>query len=59
MLYEVITDLTGTDPDGAIPVDPCNPSGSEDFAGTTIGLDNDGDLHGLRRPLGQVRNNFV
>jgi len=26
-----------------MPTDPCNPSGSEDFAGSTEGLDNDGD----------------
>ncbi len=26
------------------PVDPCNPNGKEDFAGTARGLDNDGDL---------------
>jgi hypothetical protein len=26
------------------PTDPCNPNGEEDFAGTAIGLDNDGDL---------------
>lgn len=25
------------------PTDPCNPNGEEDFAGTFIGLDNDGD----------------
>lgn len=25
------------------PTNPCNPNGEEDFAGTTIGLDNDGD----------------
>jgi hypothetical protein len=25
-------------------IDPCNPAGSEDFAGSNIGLDNDGDL---------------
>ncbi len=25
-------------------IDPCNPDGSEDFAGSNIGLDNDGDL---------------
>ncbi len=27
----------------AMPNDPCNDNGSEDFAGATIGLDNDGD----------------
>ncbi|MGA9572623.1 MAG: hypothetical protein WBS20_01615, partial [Lysobacterales bacterium] len=27
----------------AMPTDSCNPSGSENFAGTTLGLDNDGD----------------
>jgi hypothetical protein len=27
-----------------MPTNPCNPSGEEDYAGTTIGLDNDGDL---------------
>jgi hypothetical protein len=26
-----------------IPTDSCNPAGKEDFAGTTLGLDNDGD----------------
>lgn len=26
-----------------IPTDSCNPAGEEDFAGTTLGLDNDGD----------------
>jgi hypothetical protein len=26
------------------PTDPCNPNREEDYAGTTIGLDNDGDL---------------
>lgn len=33
-------------PDAAHPTkpsDPCNPNGEEDFAGTAIGLDNDGD----------------
>lgn len=25
------------------PTNPCNPAGEEDFAGTTIGIDNDGD----------------
>ena len=27
----------------AIPTDPCNPNGSEDFRGSPEGLDNDGD----------------
>jgi PKD repeat protein len=26
------------------PTDPCNPAGEEDYAGSAIGLDNDGDL---------------
>lgn len=28
----------------AMPTDPCNQDGSEDFAGATVGQDNDGDL---------------
>ena len=27
-----------------MPVDPCNPNGTEDFAGLSVGIDNDGDL---------------
>jgi len=40
------------------PTDPCNPGGEEDFAGTTIGLDNNGDglLYDLNDPSCQAAN---